>query len=110
MISISSSESRKNLSEATLSRITTIFVNGYDSDEKMIALQMISRNCLDSLAFNDFSSIEHFCSNYYHEFKKELSFQILSKIFSLAEQFHIPMLNTKNSIWDYLFLGFVMVI
>jgi hypothetical protein len=46
IIAISSSEGRRNLSEAALSRITTIFVTEYTVSESRIALEsMCNSNC-----------------------------------------------------------------
>jgi hypothetical protein len=85
IVSICSSEARKNLSEAALSRITTIFTGGYNRDEARIALKSVCNLLFQPNLTDPVNSIEKFSAKYIEFFKKTLSFPIKSKILNLFD-------------------------
>jgi MoxR-like ATPase len=88
IIGLTSSEARKNLSETTLSRFTTIFVREYSATERRIALESICRDIAIVNGDNPASQLEYMCSQYTMKYKKALPFTIHLKILTLYRRLH----------------------
>ncbi|KAK8886006.1 hypothetical protein M9Y10_041465 [Tritrichomonas musculus] len=81
IISLSSSDSVRNLSEAALSRITLITCSGYSETERNDAIASISLSMQQSL--KPATYLEKFSNKYHSKFDKNLSFPYLTKILQM---------------------------
>jgi len=85
---LSSAQGHKNLSEVTLSRITTIFVTEYSVPESQIALESMINRISVFTHEEPAVLLCEVCKQYKIGHKRDFSFTVLSKILNLYGRFY----------------------